>query len=444
MRLPFNYSQWSKTVFKTFGGFPKFVIDFLINLLSKVVDLLNTIPLFGIYFFYYFKNILKYLLQIIHLLGGAYLIIGSQHAQKLVHYRFWYISMPFIKFVASLGGNSIVKYAYNTFFTLIASNVAEAFKFNYFCEQIWLSIIIVWVIATLILAIVGYINKNTAQKVTSFFLFILVVIFYNIFTVDLYLDHSLANQFKLKETNKQYYDFQHSDAYRIFRYFVGRGEIYSWDQRTASIAVDRAFLSKVDPLNVLEIGGVPSDLRSIHCKMLALTKAQPSLDVVEQCMNNPAFYNSKFRDYPSVPPFDLFSLDTLFIFFSAIYNIVTQNHLGSSIIAIILVICCILTLLYLINFVTSISYKDNEKLSPYECGFDPIHTNARIKFDVLYWIIGILYQIFDLELIFIFPLATILHDLQNPIGLLVYLIFIIVLTLGFIYEWKKGALKLNL
>jgi len=58
--------------------------------------------------------------------------------------------------------------------------------------------------------------------------------------------------------------------------------------------------------------------------------------------------------------------------------------------------------------------------------------------------IGILYLIFDLELIFIFPLATILHTLQNPIALLAYLIFMIILTLGFIYEWKKGALKLNL
>ena len=73
-----------------------------------------------------------------------------------------------------------------------------------------------------------------------------------------------------------------------------------------------------------------------------------------------------------------------------------------------------------------------------------MHSNARIKFDVIYWIIGILYLIFDLELIFIFPFATILHNLQNPIALLVYLIFIIVLSLGFIYEWKKGALKLNL
>ena len=73
-----------------------------------------------------------------------------------------------------------------------------------------------------------------------------------------------------------------------------------------------------------------------------------------------------------------------------------------------------------------------------------MHSNARIKFDVLYWIIGILYLIFDLEIIFIFPLATILHTLTNPIALLAYLFFMIILTLGFIYEWKKGALKLNL
>lgn len=130
-----------------------------------------------------------------------------------------------------------------------------------------------------------------------------------------------------------------------------------------------------------------------------------------------------------------------------IVNIISYFYhysLGLSLASIVFVITIILTLLYALNFLTSLSSKDNEKFSPYECGFEPMHTNARIKFDILYWIIGILYLIFDLELIFIFPLATILQTLQNPIALLAYLIFMIVLTLGFIYEWKKGALKLNL
>jgi NADH-quinone oxidoreductase subunit A len=75
-----------------------------------------------------------------------------------------------------------------------------------------------------------------------------------------------------------------------------------------------------------------------------------------------------------------------------------------------IIILLIISLLYIVSFIISISSKDFEKFSPYECGFEPIHSNARLKFDILYWIIGILYLIFDLELIFIFPLATILND----------------------------------
>lgn len=70
----------------------------------------------------------------------------------------------------------------------------------------------------------------------------------------------------------------------------------------------------------------------------------------------------------------------------------------------------LLSLLYGLSFVLSITSKDYEKYSAYECGFEPIHSDSRIKFDILYWIIGILYLIFDLELIFIFPLATILYN----------------------------------
>lgn len=115
---------------------------------------------------------------------------------------------------------------------------------------------------------------------------------------------------------------------------------------------------------------------------------------------------------------------------------------GLAYLGIIILITIILTLLYLLNFFISISAKDEEKISMYECGFDPIYTNARIKFDILYWVIGILYLIFDLELIFIFPLATILQNCYNPIAIITYTIFIVILTIGFIYEWKKQALKL--
>jgi len=108
-------------------------------------------------------------------------------------------------------------------------------------------------------------------------------------------------------------------------------------------------------------------------------------------MDNPGLYRIHYHNFPHVDVINLLSIENMFKLYYTIYDVITYNHLGSSIIAIIFVIFCILTMLYLINFITSISSKDNEKLSPYECGFDPIHTNARIKFDVLYWIIGILY-----------------------------------------------------
>lgn len=147
----------------------------------------------------------------------------------------------------------------------------------------------------------------------------------------------------------------------------------------------------------------------------------PSLAFAYECMNDLQLYTDtyNFTHIPIVPKFS--SLEP-YSFLKSLFN----YNLGLSLACIIFIISIILTLLYTLNFITSLSYKDNEKLSPYECGFEPIHTNARIKFDVLYWIIGILYLIFDLEIIFIFPLATILHTLTNPIALLVYLIFIII------------------
>ena len=102
------------------------------------------------------------------------------------------------------------------------------------------------------------------------------------------------------------------------------------------------------------------------------------------------------------------------------------------------IILGIVSLLYIVSFIIQISSKDFEKYSAYECGFEPIHSNARIKFEILYWIIGILYILFDLELIFIFPLAVTISSIDTKISIISYLIFIILLTIGFIYEWQKG------
>ena len=80
-----------------------------------------------------------------------------------------------------------------------------------------------------------------------------------------------------------------------------------------------------------------------------------------------------------------------------------------------------------------------EKLSPYECGFEPFD-DARRKFDVRFYLVAILFIIFDLEVAFLFPWAVSLLDI-GVFGFLSMLGFLAVLTVGFIYEWCKGALE---
>lgn len=80
-----------------------------------------------------------------------------------------------------------------------------------------------------------------------------------------------------------------------------------------------------------------------------------------------------------------------------------------------------------------------EKLSQYECGFEPFE-DSRLKFNIRYYFVGILFIIFDLEIAFLFPWAVCLDYLEMP-GFIAMGIFLIVLTVGFIYEWKKGALE---
>jgi NADH-quinone oxidoreductase subunit A len=74
-------------------------------------------------------------------------------------------------------------------------------------------------------------------------------------------------------------------------------------------------------------------------------------------------------------------------------------------------------------------------------GLEPVG-DARMKFDILYYVIGILYLIFDLEIIFLFPLATVLFSLGSLLAFWVVMIFLIILTIGFLYEWFHGALEI--
>jgi NADH-quinone oxidoreductase subunit A len=82
---------------------------------------------------------------------------------------------------------------------------------------------------------------------------------------------------------------------------------------------------------------------------------------------------------------------------------------------------------------------DSEKLSPYECGFEAFE-DSRMRFDVRYYLVAILFIIFDLEIAFLFPWAVVL-DTIGLFGFIAMMIFLGILVIGFIYEWKKGALE---
>ena len=91
-----------------------------------------------------------------------------------------------------------------------------------------------------------------------------------------------------------------------------------------------------------------------------------------------------------------------------------------------------------INFVLSPKKPDPEKLSAYECGFEPFD-DSRMEFDVRFYLVAILFIIFDLEIAFLFPWAISLGSI-GLLGFCSMMIFLFILTVGFIYEWKKGAL----
>ncbi len=82
---------------------------------------------------------------------------------------------------------------------------------------------------------------------------------------------------------------------------------------------------------------------------------------------------------------------------------------------------------------------DDQKLSPYECGFEAFE-DARMKFDVRYYLVAILFILFDLEIAFLFPWAVVLQEL-GMFGFLSMVVFLGILLVGFAYEWKKGALE---
>jgi NADH-quinone oxidoreductase subunit A len=91
------------------------------------------------------------------------------------------------------------------------------------------------------------------------------------------------------------------------------------------------------------------------------------------------------------------------------------------------------------GFVLAPSKPNTEKNSPYECGFEAFE-DARLKFDIRYYLVAILFIIFDLEIAFLFPWAVSLEEI-GLFGVISMGIFLGILVIGFIYEWKKGALE---
>ncbi len=101
----------------------------------------------------------------------------------------------------------------------------------------------------------------------------------------------------------------------------------------------------------------------------------------------------------------------------------------------------ILTLILLtLNLLFSVHKPDSEKLTSYECGFSPIHNQTRTPFSVQFYLVAILFLVFDLELLVLYPITVSLYEV-GALGFWVVLIFFSVLTVGFVYELGSGALK---
>lgn len=107
-----------------------------------------------------------------------------------------------------------------------------------------------------------------------------------------------------------------------------------------------------------------------------------------------------------------------------------------------LAFCIILALIIFgASYISATQLKDAEKMSAYECGFDPFnHQDVQNMLSIKFYLVGILFIIFDIEIVFLFPWIMTLSTLTS-FGFWTMMCFLILLTIGFIYEWKKGALE---
>ena len=96
-------------------------------------------------------------------------------------------------------------------------------------------------------------------------------------------------------------------------------------------------------------------------------------------------------------------------------------------------------ILLMLNVLLAVHKPDTEKVSAYECGFSPVYGQTRAPFSIQYYLVGILFLLFDLEILLLYPLATSLYQVGSY-GFVIAVAFLLVLTLGFMFEWGKGAL----
>nr|AYR06691.1 NADH dehydrogenase subunit 3 [Rhodogorgon sp.] len=111
----------------------------------------------------------------------------------------------------------------------------------------------------------------------------------------------------------------------------------------------------------------------------------------------------------------------------------------SAVLIFLLVSSFLSIVIFLLSYLLTPQKSDQEKISAYECGFNPFD-DARTTFDIRFYLVAILFLIFDLEISFIFPWSIVLDKLSF-LGFWIMIIFLVILTIGFIYEWFKGALE---
>ena len=114
----------------------------------------------------------------------------------------------------------------------------------------------------------------------------------------------------------------------------------------------------------------------------------------------------------------------------------------NSLLILFIFIPILVVILLALNLLLAVHRPDTEKLSPYECGFTPIYGQTRSQFSVHFYIVAILFLVFDLEILLLYPISVTLYQVSSY-GFTIAIIFFIVLTIGFVMEISSGALKLN-